>query len=69
LQPLAVQGVTEPAAPVCTSVCTSEAESAHGGAADAAIADPDLAAVVEAWGRLPDAIRAGILALVKAAGG
>jgi len=29
--------------------------------------DPDLAAVVEAWPELPDAIRAGILAMVKAA--
>lgn len=28
---------------------------------------PDLAAVVDAWDRLPDAIRAGILAMVKAA--
>jgi hypothetical protein len=27
----------------------------------------DLAQVVEAWGRLPEAIRAGILAMVKAA--
>jgi hypothetical protein len=27
---------------------------------------PDLAQVVEAWGRLPDAIRAGILAMVNA---
>jgi hypothetical protein len=29
--------------------------------------DPDLAAVVEAWARLPEAIRAGIMAMVKAA--
>ena len=28
---------------------------------------PDLAAVVEAWPKLPDAIRAGILAMVRAA--
>jgi hypothetical protein len=29
--------------------------------------DPDLAAVIEAWDRLPEAIRAGILAMVQAA--
>lgn len=29
------------------------------------IADPDLAAVVEAWPILPDAIRAGVMALVR----
>ena len=28
--------------------------------------DPDLAAVVEAWDRLPEAVKAGILAMVKA---
>ena len=27
---------------------------------------PDLAAVVEAWDRLPEAVKAGILAMVKA---
>jgi hypothetical protein len=31
--------------------------------------DPELTAVVNAWDRLPDAIRAGILAMVKAASG
>ena len=30
---------------------------------------PDLARVVAAWGRLPEAIKAGVLALVHAAGG
>jgi hypothetical protein len=33
----------------------------------AALTDPDLAAVVNAWDRLPEAVRAGILAMVKAA--
>jgi hypothetical protein len=28
-------------------------------------ADPDLAAVVEAWPSLPDAVRAGIIAMVR----
>jgi hypothetical protein len=32
-------------------------------------ADPDLASVVNAWDRLPEAVRAGIVAMVKAAGG
>jgi hypothetical protein len=31
--------------------------------------DPDLALVIERWEALPDAIRAAILALVKAASG
>lgn len=30
---------------------------------------PDLARVVDAWDRLPETIKAGILALVQAAGG
>jgi hypothetical protein len=32
------------------------------------VADPDLATVVDAWDRLPEAVRAGIVAMVKAAG-
>jgi hypothetical protein len=31
-------------------------------------ADPDLATVVNAWDRLPEAVRAGIVAMVKALG-
>lgn len=43
---------------------------AESGALDAQKVDfpPDLAAVVEAWPKLPEAIRAGILAMVQAAG-
>jgi len=39
------------------------------GALDAKKADfdPDLAVVVEAWPKLPEAIRAGILAMIRAA--
>ena len=33
----------------------------------APLADPDLAAVVDAWPALPEAIKAGILAMVNAA--
>jgi hypothetical protein len=29
--------------------------------------NPDLAAVIEVWNRLPDAIKTGIVAMVKAA--
>jgi hypothetical protein len=29
--------------------------------------DPDLATVVNAWDRLPEAVRAGVMAMVKAA--
>ena len=34
---------------------------------DTCPSDPDLAAVVNAWDRLPEAVRAGIVAMVKAA--
>jgi len=42
------------------------AESGAVGALSAPI-HPDLAAVIEAWPRLPEAVRAGIVAMVKAA--
>lgn len=32
-------------------------------------ADPDLAAVIAAWPDLPPAVRAGVVAMVRAAGG
>jgi hypothetical protein len=38
-------------------------------ATDTRQTDPELTAVVDAWDRLPDAIRAGIVAMVKAASG
>jgi hypothetical protein len=31
--------------------------------------DPALATLIDAWPKLPDAIRAGILAMIRAAGG
>ena len=31
--------------------------------------DPALAAIIDAWPTLPEAIRAGILAMIRAAGG
>jgi hypothetical protein len=33
------------------------------------VADPDLAAMMSAWPSLPEAIKTGILAMVKAAAG
>jgi hypothetical protein len=38
--------------------------TAHG--QRAAYDDPDLAAVIAAWDRLPEAVRAGIVAMVQA---
>jgi hypothetical protein len=45
----------------------SGADSGAPGAQNGAIA-PDLAAVVEAWPGLPEAIKTGILVMVRAAG-
>jgi hypothetical protein len=51
------------------------AYSAQGGAKSGALTpetlviDPGLAALIDAWPALPEAIRAGILAMVRAAGG
>jgi hypothetical protein len=36
-------------------------------ATDTCRIDPELAAVVDAWDRLPEAVRAGIVAMVRAA--
>jgi hypothetical protein len=57
---------------VCTSVCTSEAESDYESAPGASAGEPpdvDLVTVVNAWPKLPAAVRAGIAALVKASAG
>ena len=44
---------------------------ARGGALESEIgvSDPDLAVIIERWEALPRAVRAGILAMVRAAGG
>jgi hypothetical protein len=39
----------------------------HRLATDTCQTDPDLAAVVDAWDRLPEAVRAGIVAMVETA--
>ena len=43
----------------------------RGGAESGALAtiDPGLASIMDAWAQLPDAMNAGILAMVKAASG
>jgi hypothetical protein len=40
---------------------------AHHLATDSCQTDPDLARIVEAWPALPDAIKAGILAMIEVA--
>ncbi len=46
----------------------SEQGGAESGAhtAPTAVSDPDLVAVISAWPKLPEAVRAGIVAMVKA---
>jgi hypothetical protein len=64
------QQVAAPSNSVCTRVCTSQAESAHETASAAvpeATVDDDLAAVVHAWPNLPSPVRAGIVAMIRAA--
>jgi hypothetical protein len=46
---------------------SSPSLAAHGQRAESN--EPDLAAVIEAWPTLPEAIRAGIVAMVTAASG
>jgi hypothetical protein len=55
------KGLAESAAPVCTSVCTSEAENAH----ESAAAVQALALINSGWESLPDATKAAILDLMK----
>jgi hypothetical protein len=47
---------------------TGPSTGAQSGPSEPAFADPDLGAVVAAWPALPTAIRAGILAMVRATG-
>jgi hypothetical protein len=44
-----------------------DARASHHIPTDNCRTDPGLTAVIEAWDRLPEAIRAGIMAIVKAA--
>jgi hypothetical protein len=47
---------------------TSSASVDHSGATQNATGDPELSIVVEAWERLPAAVRQAILLMVKAGG-
>jgi len=58
---VARQDVAPTPSPVCTRVCTSEAENAH---ADAP-ADADLALIIERWPRLPADVRRRVLRAVQ----
>jgi hypothetical protein len=48
---------------------TGAAQKAAHFPADRQAGDADLQAIIEAWPKLPEAIRAGILAMIRAAGG
>ena len=74
--PLKKQQLTEPPPGACTNACTKPRESCDGDGSGpvperpaASGADDELAKVTAAWPTLPEAIRAGILAMVKAANG
>ena len=58
-----------------SQISTKTVDFGQGGAKSGALApesrsiDPALATIIDAWPTLPEAIRAGILAMVRAAGG
>jgi hypothetical protein len=75
-----IKQLTSTPANGCTNGCTSSAEIAHAGQAEAAnpadanrlellAADAGLRAVVDGWSYLPEAVRVGIMAMVRAASG
>jgi hypothetical protein len=65
-----LQEVTTTPESVCTSVCTNASKSANeapsAGSTDGAI-DDDLTTLVNAWPTLTNPVRAGIVAMVRAA--
>jgi len=67
---MGVTGLEHPADSTGNSAVRDQSSAESGAVgAQTAFADPDLAAVVEAWPSLPEAIKAGILAMIRAAGG
>jgi len=52
------------------NIAPSETRGAESGAARVpAISDPNLSKIINAWAKLPEAVRRGILAMIEAAGG
>jgi len=71
--------VTPTAANGCTNGCTNSPENGNGATLELAdatnskclellAANPELRGVIDAWAELPDAVRAGVLAMIRAAG-
>jgi hypothetical protein len=54
-------------APSCNALRTETMPAGHLMATDTCQIDPDLAAILDAWPTLPDALKVGIVAMVKAA--
>ncbi len=64
LAKVAEEGLEPPQSFSKKTSCSSECGAEHG--ALGASLDSDLATVVEVWHNLPDAVRAGVMAMVKA---
>ncbi len=50
--------------PACTPSCTTD----HDSVTKLVAADPDLSHLIDAWPTLPESMKAGIVAMVRAAG-
>ncbi len=59
-QPIAAPALTNPESDGCTTGCTNNQETDQ--------TDPDLAAIVASWQTLPEPLKAGVLAMIRAAG-
>jgi hypothetical protein len=61
----------EPPAPISKNSTNPAPSGAEPGALnrEKPVIDPDLTALINAWPALPEPIRAGILAMIRAAGG
>ena len=67
---LETKGLEQPQdSPEKTTVSEQGGAESGAQAAPTSVSDPDLAAVVKAWPELPESVRAGIAAMVKAVNG